>query len=179
MTEYLRVTQVLKSAGLLPPMDFIEPVYLEWGQAIHEVVEAYDLGTLKSCANVIHPTTGEKAEGSLEAWIKFRKDTGFVPSLIEHQLENVAYKVRGRVDRTGLFPDGKMTLGDIKSGPVAPWTAIQTAAYAWFFGPVKFRRWGLELKTNGTYKLTWFDNFRDRDIWLAALTCACWARDHK
>jgi hypothetical protein len=103
--------------------------------------------------------------GYVAAWRKFRRETGFVPELIEHQGYNKAYGFAGTLDRMGTAPTAGRTestvfestadmLLDIKCGDAPAWTRLQLAAYASFFqSPRRFTRIAVELHKDNTYRL--------------------------
>jgi len=96
--------------------------------------------------------------GYVAAWRKFRRETGFVPELIEHQGYNEAYGFAGTLDRMGTYQvkgDAQADiLIDIKCGDAPQWTRLQLAAYASFFqSPRRFTRIAVELHKDNTYRL--------------------------
>lgn len=107
----LSVTEIIKEAGLIYESD---PWYMGRGQAVHAATEYHDRGTLDES------TVAEEIRGYLEAWKKYRADTGYTPRLIEQELYHPVYKYCGRIDREGR---------DIKSGSFVKWHLLQGAAY--------------------------------------------------
>lgn len=96
--------------------------------------------------------------GYVAAWRKFRRETGFVPELIEHQGYNEAYRFAGTLDRMGSYQvkgDAQAdVLIDIKCGDAPQWTRLQLAAYASFFqSPRRFTRVAVELHKDNSYRL--------------------------
>lgn len=155
ITDWPRVTQVLSATGI---SDFSKirnaDFYLQRGQDIHLICESIDKGESDWWSD------GDLA-GYANAYQLFKKETGFIPELIEHPVFNEVRKYRGTLDRTGRFPNRKRkAIVDIKSGVVADWTRLQTIAYANCLpNPEEFERYGLSLAGNGKYKLTApFDN---------------------
>ncbi len=146
-----RVTHILKATGVadftkIPNAEY----YLQRGTDVHMICDSVD-------RNEPDYWTGGDLEGYAAAWIKFKENSGFVPRLIEGQVYNVQRMYRGTLDRFGHFdddPDDRVLL-DIKSGIVADWVALQTAAYAACLdSPQTIRRFGLQLKKDGTYRLS-------------------------
>ncbi len=156
ITSWPRVTQILQATGI---SDFSKirnaDFYLERGQDVHMICESIDKGEPDYWSD------GDLA-GYAQSYINFKTETGFIPELIEHPVYHDLRKYKGTLDRIGRFPAFKQkALGDIKSGIVAGWTALQTAAYtATQAEPESFKRFGLSLSGTGKYKLTWFDNYR-------------------
>lgn len=151
-----RVTQILQATGIsnfskIRNAEF----YLERGQDVHLICADIDRG-------IPDYWSGSDLEGYAKAYILFKQESGFVPDLIEHPVYNDLRKYKGTLDRTGHFPAFKnKAIGDIKSGIVCAWVALQTAAYnACLPEPETYKRFGLSLAKNGKYKLTWFENYR-------------------
>lgn len=96
--------------------------------------------------------------GYVAAWRKFRRETGFIPDLIEHKGYNEAYGFAGTLDRMGTYQvkgDAQADiLIDIKCGDAPQWTRLQLAAYASFFqSPRRFTRIAVELHKDNNYRL--------------------------
>ena len=94
---YPSVTTILKAEG------FINTAYYDdWsrdrGSMIHLATAYDDAGELdeENLDPVIFPY--------LEAWRKFRKESGFVPEQIEPPMMSTAYKYAGTPDRIGDLP---------------------------------------------------------------------------
>ncbi len=162
-----RVTQVLSTTGI---SDFSKirngDFYLQRGQDIHMICESIDKDEPDYWSD------GDLA-GYAAAYQLFKQETGFVPDLIEHPVYNDVRKYKGRLDRTGRFPSRKLkALGDIKSGFVADWVRLQTAAYAACIPDAEsYERFGLSLAGNGKYKLSFFDNYiQDRNYFFALVS---------
>lgn len=110
----LSVTEVIKLSGLMPESAFIDPWYMGRGQAVHLATAFYDRGTLDDS------TVANEIRGYLNAWVKFRAETGYTPAFIEKPLLHPVYGYCGTLDRDGL---------DIKSGSPAPWHILQGGGY--------------------------------------------------
>lgn len=94
----------------------------EIGQAVHTATALYDLDDL------VFDSVPLAVLPYLEAWIRFRSETGFMPSGIEERVFHPRHFYAGTLDRTGeLF--GVDSLIDIKSGVLMPSVGPQTAAY--------------------------------------------------
>lgn len=166
--EVPSVTQVLASVGIVD-YSFLgadREVYLTRGRAIHVATHYDDEGDLDDT------TLQPEHLPYLQAWRKFRFDSGFIPSRIEVPHYNPMWHYCGTPDRVGLMGD-EACLVDLKSGTAPWWVAIQTAAYATFFEqPGRFRRIGVELHDDGTYRRIDFacrDFLRDFRVFQAAL----------
>lgn len=161
------VTQIIKSAGLY---DFSMIPYdvLEWkrnlGTQVHAATELDDADNLGEFDPQI--------TGYIEAWRKFKIDTGFVPTLIEQRIFHKTYKYAGTLDRIGSI-GGKNILLDIKTGQVDLMTVgPQTAAYAEAWG-FKGKRYAVHIM-DGDYRLVECKNNMDFQIFLNALNIFNW-----
>lgn len=161
------VTQILEvvDRGLwrVPP-DVLEAARL-LGTAVHKATELYDLDDLD--ASSVAPQVAPY----LAAWVKFRRESGFRPTSIEHRLYNPVYGYCGTLDRVGQLND-KTSLVDVKSGVAWPSHGPQTAAYA---AAVKEQegvrvdaRYAVYLGADGTYRLV---EHADRADWPTFLAC--------
>jgi hypothetical protein len=140
---------------------------LDRGQRVHTATQYDDEGALDE------DTVAPDIAPYLAAWRNFRRNTGFLPSLIEHRGFNPAYRFAGTLDRTGTFNGSSTVLLDIKTNQAEWWVRVQLAAYASFFeNPRTYRRLCVELHADETYRIcefasrTWLDDF---NIFLAAL----------
>jgi len=164
------VTTVLKEAGLVPN-------YGGFGQAqyrglhVHTATEYLDLNDLDW--TTVHPDYA----GYVHAYDHFKRDTGFVPELIEYQTYNGFYKFAGTLDRRGTL-DGALWQIDLKSGLSAPWHQLQTGGYFMlrddWTGDL---RGSLYLKENGTYELKEHDDPSDMPTFMAALALYHWKQN--
>ena len=167
------VTQALHGAGLLDAGNFSE--WCAWrGSIVHRCCELDDHGTLDDA------TVADEAWPYLLAWRAFRRESGFIPDLIEHQVFNRAWGYAGILDRTGAI--GKMRLVvDLKTGAPQKWHALQLAAYCMTLDkPRLYRRFVVGLRNDGTYAAKEFEGLVDKDfaVFTAALTVANWMRSN-
>jgi len=129
--------------------------------------------------------TGELDEGSVDptlapylaAYRRFKSESGFIVSGSEVRLASAAYRFAGTLDKIGTFPDITCAIIDIKSGAVVPATAIQTAAYELLKGS-PYKRFALQLKPDGSFKLHKYTDRQDKQIFLAALAAYQWQENH-
>lgn len=145
-----RVTAILQGTGIadfssIPNAEF----YLQRGSDVHMI-----------CASISKTEpdywTGTDLEGYADAFRLFLNETNFRPTLIEQPVCNVQRQYRGTLDYAGQFGEQKdVVLLDVKSGIVAEWVRLQTAAYAACLPDAqKIRRLGLQLRNNGKYTLS-------------------------
>lgn len=168
------VTQVLDVCGLIPRYPE-RKIYLARGLAVHKATELYDRGRLARL--------DERLEGWITGWKKFRRDTGFEPTLIEHRVASLQYLYCGTTDRVGLL-NGDLTVLDIKSGAVAAYAALQTAGYKRGLDETEGlhakRRVAVQLTEQGTYKVTeYHDHSTDERLWLSAVALYRWREEHR
>lgn len=173
------VTQVLEAVGISDysavPSDRL--TYAQnLGTAVHQATEAYDQDDLDFAS-----VAGTVVEPYLEAWSKFRRDTWFIPRMVESR--GVATTPGGRygycVDREGKL-SWQPTVLDIKTGePSSSW-AIQLAAYehALFrLDGQQRRRAVVRLLADGNFKIVDFTDTRDLDVWRWALALETWKQN--
>jgi hypothetical protein len=131
----------------------------------------YDLGDLEesSLDPVLVPY--------LEAWKRFRHDTGFLPSAVEVPHVNARLGFAGTPDRTGTMRDGECFILDLKLGNVEPWAAIQTGGYRLLIES-PYRRAAVQLAGNGKYRVTNHNDRQDMQIFQAALSCHNWKKNN-
>lgn len=170
------VTQVLE---ILTDLEGIPFRHLEYargrGDAVHYGCELHDRDELD------WDTVDAELIPFIEAWIKFRKQTGFVVDKIEHRMFHPALRFAGTLDRTGLLY-GEPAIVDIKAvAKVYPTTGPQTAAYESLLkatepgGPASYKRYSVQLCKNGTYKLHPYEDRADFSVFASALTLWRWA----
>jgi hypothetical protein len=145
-----RVTEILRATGIA---DFSgirnAEFYLQRGSDVHMVCESIDKGESDYW-------TGTDMEGYAAAWKKFCLETDWRSELIEHSVSHPQRQYRGTLDRVGRFGESAhRVLLDIKSGIVADWVRLQTAAYAACLeDPASIHRCGLQLKKTGDYAVS-------------------------
>lgn len=170
------VTQILERAGLIC-YDGIPDSVLEHkaevGTAAHAAAHYFDEGDLEISS------VDDEAMPYLDGWIKFRKETGFVPTGMEQRgiatVDGMEYGYT--FDREGIL-SGYPTLLEIKctAGVEISW-GPQTAAYEMALraqdGKAR-RRVAVHLKRTGEYSLIKLSDVKDYQIFKAALAMECW-----
>lgn len=155
ITQWPRVTYILETTGIVDYSQIPnKAIYLTRGSDVHLITESIDRGEPDYWSD-------SDLSGYAKAWSQFRADTDFRPELIEHPVYHKVRRYKGRLDRLGRFGESKFRiLLDIKSGIVADWVRLQLAAYAACFDrPEEIRRYGLQLKKDGTYRIS--EEFKD------------------
>lgn len=171
----LSITQILRDVGISPDFgamnqDLLAVAALR-GTHVHAICEYYDYDDL-----------GEydpKYQGYLDGWIRFRKESGFIPDIREAMLFHPTYRFSGRPDAAGKL-GGKLAVVEIKSGEgptlhdsigcqlAAQQILIEDIAK---YGPIKTRV-AVKLHENGTYTQRTYTDHRDRGVFLAAVSVA-------
>ena len=169
-TVWPNVTSILSDVGVVDKKWFTERSCIR-GKMVHLATALYDQGNLD--ASSVDPVI----EPYLTGWIKFRRESGFVPDMVEKLVYNETCHYAGTLDRTGM-KNGVKELIDIKSGTVQPWTALQTSAYDGCLDD-NYKRYAVELHNNGTYKLIPYIDRNDWHVWLGCLALRNWKLNNK
>lgn len=175
----LSVTQILNETGLVC-YDHIPAAILdrkaEIGTAAHAACHYFDEGDLdeSSLAPEVRPY--------VEGWKRFRRETDFVPKLIEYRgiatVDGMQYGFT--LDRDGIL-FGKPVLLEIKctAGVEFSW-GPQTAAYEMAVRELeaekyRFRsRIAVHLRPNGNYQLVQLKDPQDYAVFKSALLLTSW-----
>jgi hypothetical protein len=122
--------------------------------------------------------TGSELEGYAIAFEAFLKDTSFKADQIELPVFNDQRRYRGTLDLLGRMESGKRFLVDIKSGIVAAWVPLQTAAYAACLeDPESINRIGVQLSNTGRYRISQqYKDYRTDSNYFFALVSAVHGR---
>ena len=131
--------------------DAVRELAMERGSEVHACTQSLDKGVLKW--DSMDPLVAPYVEG----YGKFKKDTGFVPEIIEKRIYSRDFNFAGTLDRIGIL-NNQLILLDYKTGSAIPkWVPIQTAAYQHLANTLKIYptcRYALLLKKDGTYSLS-------------------------
>jgi len=138
-TELPSVTNILKSEGFIDDTWFNDYVR-DRGNNIHLACHLDDINELDE------DTVGEVELPYLEAYRKFKRESGFMVEESEVPKANLKLMFAGTPDKQGYFPNGNL------------------------------KRAGLELHKDGTYKLIPFTDRNDINIWRACLACYQWKK---
>ena len=173
------VTSIIGDAGL-SNFNAVNPDVLErsqkFGGAVHLTTALYDEDDLDM--DSLDPAL----KLCLEAWIKFRKDVGFIVHRTEQIVYSKKYDYAGTYDRIGYMA-GVKALIDIKTGTSLPKTiALQTSAYMEGYNEGKKReerikrRLVIQLLEDGTYKMKEYKERSDFSVFLACLNIRNWKK---
>jgi hypothetical protein len=165
--ELLNVTRVLPDDKRR-----VDPFYLQRGKLVHLATALFDHDELDE------DSLDERIRPYLDAYVKFKRETGFEPKEIELPLYHPKYLYAGTIDRIGKL-NGSQDLIDLKTGGKAKDDELQLAAY-WELcrvSYIKIRRvFDLYLHENGTYNLVPPETSPKLllPVFLASLTVARW-----
>lgn len=163
--ELISVTQVLAEASFIDRQWFTEQAATR-GTAVHSAVQAFhQTGAVPS---------SEVCGTYFDAYLAFLSEGGFVMDGNEERVVDPLRGYAGTLDLRGRFPQfgHGVDVIDIKTGAVPEWVGYQTAAYARLVDGGLKRRWALQLRANGTYRLHPLTARSDDKVFLAALIVA-------
>lgn len=178
-------TETLQIAGLVN-FDHVSEELLErkseLGREVHRARYLDDIGRLQSHDPQLTPY--------LDAWRLFRKESGFTPSFSEvwtvAEIAGMHYGMQ--IDAIGLI-DRRQTVVDLKIGEIYPHHGIQLAGYAAGFHHAMLnsfaarfrtrRRAVVQLRSDGSYRLKFFEDSYDLEVFIAGLRIATWKRERK
>lgn len=178
VVDGVRVPSVTEALGLVGLYDFshVPQGRLEYararGQDVHDWLALEDEGFVDD------DEPPQEILGYVQAYLRFKAESGFEPVLVEHVVVNPIYSYAGALDRTGYLSD-HLALLDFKAvAKIGPATSLQTKAYALCLDE-PHDRYALQLKPDGTYRLHKYPlkgrtESMDRDDWYAALRMAHW-----
>ena len=138
------------------------------GTWVHQACQYYDDGTLDQWE--FDPVI----LGYLEGWKKFRLEKMFTPILNEKALRS-AYGYAGITDRFGTLSKDYAVI-DIKTGEPGWITGLKLAAYEQLIRESEvlnltiIKRCAVKLNDDGTYKLYWYSNRKDKELFLACVS---------
>lgn len=164
------VTQTLETAGIIQPYTG-DPWYGDRGTAVHAATWLDDQGVLDEA------TVDPHIVGFVEAWRRFRRESGFTPVGGEMPLHHTLHRYAGTPDRWDIS-----LLTDIKTGKEAHWHILQRAAYRELLkqAGVKIRRdCCVYLSADGRYTTSKQSSTQqDLSVFLSALTVHRWRESH-
>jgi hypothetical protein len=141
------------------------------GKAIHSTVELDCAGTLDE------ENLPEWLRPYLKAWRDFRDFTGFELVASEKRMYSPLLRIAGTLDLDGVMTNfrhpGPCVLDIKRSLAGAPAIGVQLAGYASMLEGAR-RRYGLQLKSDGTYRLQEYTDPQDRAVFLSCITLYRW-----
>lgn len=175
--ELISVTTALRAAGMVDVSFFTEEAR-QRGEYVHEAIALDARGELEPGS--IHPDL----EAYFAAFRSFLSDSRVTIEHCERIVCDARLGYAGTLDAIVIWPGGKRTLIDHKSGAFPPMAGPQTAAYLrcardWYPTGTVIGRAGLQLRGDGTYRY-WplNDIVQDEHDFLSALRVAQFRRRH-
>lgn len=162
----MRVTEVIKSCGLMAGVEFASDEAAWRGTCAHATLHLLNKGTLDR--DSVHA----QVMPFVLAYEKFMADTGFKPEIFEREVSSIPLNLVGHLDVEGRV-NGSRWIIDFKTGlscrSVNRWVGYQLALYDFLLGPpFPRRRFALKLLSDATYNLIPFDDPKDLTV---ALSC--------
>ena len=151
------VTQVLRENGLVKVWKN-DQWYAERGKNVHKAISLICSGKLD------YNTIGDVERPYIDAFLAFQRDEDYIPAYWEHKIYSPLYDIAGQFDSFGYsWKRGVMVKIDWKtSADIPKWVALQLAAY-YELSQLSGERWAVQLKPDGTYKITTFRDYQDFD----------------
>ena len=181
------VTSLLDDAGLTPDYSAVPRPVLEYARArglhVDQCIELLDQDQLDF--RTVHP----EAMPFLDAWLRFREYEGFTPLVSQLPLFHPTWGYAGTADSCGLLPGARPVVVERKTtAKMASTVALQVAGYALdglFYAPPgggvlspipweRPARLGVQLKRDGTYQLTRYEDPDDYAAFLAVVALGRW-----
>lgn len=151
----------------------------QMGRAIHSATELYDRGDLD------FDTVDPRVVPYLEAWIKFLRETSCKVVSVEERVMHPFLRYAGTLDRTVRMAGiASLCVLDLKRPVLGPRVGVQLAAYAGAYNQGKarpdqvLRRFGIQLRADGNYRLHEYKDGADWSVFIAALTIHNWRQQH-
>lgn len=148
------------------------------GKYVHMATELYDQDNLDM--NSVH----ENLHGYVQAWIKFRNESGFEIETMEQIVYHPVYGYTGTNDRVGKLNRVRSML-DIKTTAVlSPSVGCQTAAYAEAENQYRadgnkiIKRFGIQLRPDSSYRIQEYKDRSDFSVFLSCLQLLNWRKKH-
>lgn len=181
-TPVLSITQIMRDVGIGPDFSMMNQEMIKAaalrGTHVHAICQYFDEDDLGDVDQIY--------QGYLDAWIRFRKESGFVPEIREQMAYHPLYRFSGRPDAAGLLGDKKAVI-EIKSGEgptLHDSIGIQLAAQVLLiedvakYAPIKTRL-AVKLHADGTYSQRIYTDHRDRGVFISACAVANWKQGRK
>ena len=160
--NYPSVTKILEEMGFVGSTWFDEYSRIR-GTYVHKAIELYNK------AELLEKDLDERLAPYLDAWRRFKQNSDIVILNSELQVHSDIFRYAGKLDIECSINDNQAIV-DLKSGIVAPVTALQLAAYvmARYENYYSVKRYGLSLK-GGRATIVPFENFSDFGVWQAIM----------
>lgn len=172
----ISVTGALRVAGFVD-LGFFTDADRERGARVHASIERMYGNPWRAYDPFAE---GADVEPYLRAFGAFLAESAFRIDAVEERVCDPTLMCAGTLDLRGEFVDASagrsdlVDVIDIKTGQSPPWVGYQTAAYVRLLRVPRgrARRWCLNLRDTGTYRLTPLTKRTDDAVFMAALTVA-------
>lgn len=172
------ITGVLKDVGIID-FSMVRPDVLaaaaEFGTHVHHAVHYHEDGELDD------QTLTEDVHGCLMGYLGFKNQCRFEVHAVETLVWSPTHRYATMIDLIGSL-DGHPAVVNVKTGDRLAWHAVQLAAeVATLPDARKYRRIGLKLNRDGTYKVYEYpahDYGRDLNVFHAAAALWHWKHDN-
>src|SRR3990167_2475598 len=152
------INELFKEQGLVDTT-WYKPEHSQRGKAVHLMCALHDLNQLEEILNNPQPDKDTDyrpflslAWPYLPGWTKFLAETGFKPEIIERPGYVEPHRFCGTLDRAGKLL-GSPAIVEIKTGAPHCAVRLQTAGHYLLTSMQYPRRFVVQLKPDGTYKL--------------------------
>lgn len=176
------VTQLL--APIKPDFSAIPPAVLEAKRALG--IEVHYACELDDEDDLDEDSVPEAVMPYLQAWRKFKADSGAVVLANERKLVHPTLRYAGTIDRLARVRAGDVYLIDLKTSiSMNASFGVQLAGYQLLLevaddlAGLKLARKGLQLKNDGTYKLVPYENPNDVAAFRACLSLFHWKESQR
>jgi len=175
--ERVSTTTLLKRNGLYKN-DFATDEHLWRGKAVHEAMHYHHKGTLD------RSKLDAEIAGYIAGWLRFERETGFKALGWETPFWHPVYDYTGTPDVWGECKN-EIWVPDYKTGAVPEVTRLQLASYVLLLLANKkisadkpIRRMGIQLCSDGDYKIKPFDDPSDYHIWNMIISVHNWGKNN-
>jgi hypothetical protein len=169
LAEWPSTTSVIKRFGLIAE-DYSSPDAMRRGRLAHAACHIIGRHQGQGDANLgdgwlaRHP----ECHGYIDAYRKFLREHRVWVIETERECRNEIYRFVSHPDQIVVLDEieGEVDL-ELKTGSMPKWCQLQTAGQVLAIGQPKMKRFGLQLKVDGTYRLFSHEDFRDLDRFIA------------
>lgn len=177
------VTEALAIAGLVDFSGINQEILdaaSERGRLVHAWTAAFDLVSTDSVKEAIFDSAPtEVMTPYIDAFMQFRQDCDYVPTLVEHSMASERWGFAGTLDRYCQV-NGENAIVDLKTGAaVQDWVGLQLAGYEILLKDTQniddhIKRYSLRLGGDGKYNLKEWRSYTDRRDFIASARVARW-----
>lgn len=163
------VTEILALNGLVD-FSMVDPDVLEnarrRGSTLHEWLDLLNGGHLSA-----DDEPPPEIAGYVQAFLRFRSDTGYVATAWEQVVKSPALGYCGTFDQLGVLDGAPILLDTKATSALGAWVRLQVAGYAMALDPMPARA-ALRLLPDGTYRFERYTSRQDVHDWLACCRVA-------